>query len=337
MLNSSQKARHTPRNSTGFTLIELLVVVAVIALLIGILLPALGAARKSAQKAQGANIQRQLVIGMTAYANSNRNEVPGANTSARDYDGGTVVDDLNESSELPITQWDWMSPALDGTDTPQSWAERAFYLFDNFRDPSMNEVLLSSSVTTSSGDLPGLIDQNGGMPISSYLMPVSWQTAGASLASGNDPLIPQVNEEASVFEVPATYRPRLDQFGGGARKVAIGDGVPGVNTNGTLSLDLTIFSQNSLPLTNGFVALPPPVPPVGAGAAYDPDADLNTLSYRQPGGTMNINRWDGSGGELSVAQSMNPSLWYPPNTLYVGGAQEEVQTDYGVMPGDFVN
>jgi prepilin-type N-terminal cleavage/methylation domain-containing protein len=336
MLNSPLKVRQTPRNSTGFTLIELLVVVAVIALLIGILLPALGAARKSAQKAQGANIQRQLVIGMIAFSNSNRGEVPGANTSARKFDNDTDTQELSESGEQPVTQWDWMSPSLDAADNPQSWDERVFYLFDNFQDPSMNEILQSSQVNSPGSNLPGIINDNGGMPTASFLMPASWQTAGASLASGTDPLIPQVTEEASVFQVPDTYRPRLDQFGGGARKVAIGDGVPGVS-GGSFSLDLTLFQQGTVPLDNGFITLPPPLQPVNGAVAYDPQSDFNSLSYRQPGGTMNITRWDGSGGELTEQQSLDPSLWYPPNTLYVGGARPEVTSEYGYANGDFVN
>ncbi len=336
MINGSSKLRQTPRQSGGFTLIELLVVVAVIALLIGILLPALGAARKSAQKAQGANTQRQLVVGMLTYSNSNRGEVPGANTSAKNYDASTNVDDLNQSSELPITQWDWMSPALDGSDTPESLAERTFYLFDKFQDPSMTEVLQSTQVTSSAPDLAALIDQNGGMPTSSYLMPTSWQVAGAQLTSGSNPLIGQPQEEAGVFEVPATYRPRLDQFGGSARKVALADGVPGVNSP-TLSLDLTIFTAPQIPLTNGFMTLPPSNQPVGNGDAYDPDADLKRLSYRQPGNTMNITRWDGSGSELTEAQSVDPSLWYPPQTVYLGGGRDEVTTDFGYENGDFIN
>ncbi|MFI4853892.1 MAG: type II secretion system protein [Phycisphaerales bacterium JB065] len=335
MINGSPKLRQTPRQSGGFTLIELLVVVAVIALLIGILLPALGQARRSAQKAQGANIQRQLVIGMITYSNSNNNEVPGMNTSAKNYDGSTSTDDLSEDSELPITMYDWMSPALDADDTPESWAERAYYLFDRFQDPSMTEVLQSSQVTSPDSNLGTLIDDNGGMPTSSYLMPMSWQTAGADLGSSG--LITQVSQEADVFEVPATYRPRLDQFGGSARKVALADGVPGVNSP-SLSLDLTIYNDGSnIPNTNGFVALPPCVPPLGGGDAYDPDADLNRLSYRQPGNTMNITRWDGSGSELNEQQSKDPSLWYPPQTLYLGNAQPEVETDYGYESGDYIN
>ncbi len=55
------------RASSGFTLIELLVVVAIIALLIGILLPAVGAARDSARQAASLSQIRQLGIGVTAY------------------------------------------------------------------------------------------------------------------------------------------------------------------------------------------------------------------------------------------------------------------------------
>lgn len=55
----------------AFTLIELLVVISIIALLVAILLPALRAARDTARGAQCLSNQRQLGIGVAAYANEN--------------------------------------------------------------------------------------------------------------------------------------------------------------------------------------------------------------------------------------------------------------------------
>ena len=62
--------------AVGFTLIELLVVVSIIALLVSILLPALGKAREHARAVTCASNQRQLVMGIIYYAEDNNEHLP---------------------------------------------------------------------------------------------------------------------------------------------------------------------------------------------------------------------------------------------------------------------
>ncbi|MEM9418605.1 MAG: prepilin-type N-terminal cleavage/methylation domain-containing protein [Planctomycetota bacterium] len=66
------------RHTKAFTLIELLVVISIIALLIGILLPALGAARSAARDMACLSNQRQISIGFNTYANENNLFLPPA-------------------------------------------------------------------------------------------------------------------------------------------------------------------------------------------------------------------------------------------------------------------
>lgn len=64
------------RREGGFTLVELLVVVAIIAVLIGLLLPAVQSARAAARTTKCASNMRQVGLGITLYAEAHRGAMP---------------------------------------------------------------------------------------------------------------------------------------------------------------------------------------------------------------------------------------------------------------------
>ncbi len=64
----------------AFTLIELLVVISIIALLIGILLPALGAARRTARQMQNSTQVRGIHSALVLFSQGNNTYYPGINT-----------------------------------------------------------------------------------------------------------------------------------------------------------------------------------------------------------------------------------------------------------------
>jgi prepilin-type N-terminal cleavage/methylation domain-containing protein/prepilin-type processing-associated H-X9-DG protein len=131
-----------PRLRSGFTLVELLVVIGIIAVLISLLLPALGKARAQAQKVQCLSNLRQLGATVISYTNEFNGYLPAMYTP--NYFGEQADDWSDWTVQLsryykPFNQR-WVR-WLDGTNKPEDNAKK---LIPAWRCPSASVDLQSN-------------------------------------------------------------------------------------------------------------------------------------------------------------------------------------------------
>lgn len=330
------KMRHV---RSAFTLIELLVVVAIIALLIAILLPSLGQAKRLAKTAACAANTRSISQGMNVYASQWDGTIPGSPVTSGSmlYTGsGTVNGAMVHQLPDIVASFDWMSPiaAADGLtfDTGKSDASRLARF--TFMDTA-------KMFHCAANDLQALA-YSGSSPSFTGTLPETSYTAAALFlfASSTSGTLDQTYTKDATLPI---YRPNINKIGNASSKIFIADGakystnatVPDINLSSNASDFASQFVDNGAynEYSHSWDRSLAPGNANPSGGTFD----ARFYAYRHAGGTprgpsgsfkMNAVFYDGHTELLTDAESANPGLWAPSGTSIPATASNaNVQTD----------
>jgi len=340
------------QRNMAFTLIELLVVIAIIALLIGILLPALGQARASAQNLVCSSTMRSLANLNALYAGSNREQYSSPVNLGIKYTGrlvipgeglvyGTEILEGNSSEITPTSTQDWISPIIgDSVGLSTNRSQRTRDIFNTLgcaRSNVFNDTVFRGTVPGDFDDFEE--DVAEGIKQVSYLMPTGFAHVSQADRQYLVSLVQKVSGDGITVapsvtsglshpnnpQQPKGFRHRMDRVGTSASsKIMFSDGTrywedgegldfdPATNPAGTQSTGYGSFTSSS-PIFDGSSAF---------GRSFSGASETRNniaLSYRHDG-DINVAHFDGSVGSMSQLESYtDPNPWFPTGTVWNDG------------------
>ena len=336
----------------GFTLIELLVVVAIIAVLLSILLPAMQGAREQARAAVCGAALKDFSYGLNTYFTENEDWIPGVNTSGVKTRRLAGIGGALDDDKVPVQSFDWMTPILSPSMEMQAnWAERWRELIETFSCPSQR---FEKAVPYILEDEYQEILERDSWTAVSYLMPAHFQYWGTRYSEGQEEIVLATHADSSTTKILAraaptywtaghrTYKSVVTQVGNPSQKIAVAEGtrylISAPGGGETLDLDIRpdpeLFGSFT---TSGAWWSGSTAYGVGLQTRNWADIRINEpspsngknlyLTYRHGSrragtsgsarknrGMINAMFFDGSVRRLTDKESRNPVFWYPKGT-----------------------
>jgi prepilin-type N-terminal cleavage/methylation domain-containing protein len=333
-------ARTTRLQYRGFTLVELLVVIGIIALLVSMLLPALGRAREAASSVACLANLRSIVQAMRLYAAENNDAILGSGntTGKRFFNTSSSTWNLNNwmfSPNLPpdgaMTINDYIGPMAEMLRLSVSTSGRAADRYAAYRNMSMFMCPSNQGVMTLPYQPPEHMNAGAG-PALGYVTTLTFLMVPASIQGSNPGSTghSRMSGGTGWWRLPSGYGPRLARIRNSSDKVFAADG--GKFFTADIAGTYNLYVE---PQTFGGGASSSPFTDYGAftrsTTAYDRTVanggsgiDCRIFSYRHgrkspglPTGSyrMNVAMYDGSARSLGEVESLNPDLWLPTDTV----------------------